>query len=82
MWVIVILHMRMDWTLGSAKQAPGLMGCKVRNDLRPRNKFIGDSAKGVRLHHRSHNFFVYCERNKHAIPFDDSRPMLVAQGMT
>ena len=22
MWVIVILHMRMDWTLGPAKQAP------------------------------------------------------------
>ena len=81
MWVIVILHMRMDWTLSPAKQAPGFMGCEVRNDFRSRDKVIGDTAKCVSLHHRSHNFFVYYERNKHAIPFDDSRPVLVAQGM-
>ena len=36
-WMIVFLHMGMDWTFGSAKQAPGLMGQEVRNDLRPRN---------------------------------------------
>jgi hypothetical protein len=81
MWVIVFLHMGMDWTFGSAKQAPGLMGREVRNDLRPGNEVIGDPAKGVRLHHRGHNFFVHRERNKHAISFDDSRPVLVAQGM-
>jgi hypothetical protein len=81
MWVLVILLMRMDRTLGSAKQTTGFMGCEVRNDFRSRDKVIGDPAKCVGLHHRGHNFFVYCERNKHAIPFDDSRPVLVAQGM-
>jgi len=33
MWVIVILHMRMDRTLGSAKQTPGFMGGEIRNDF-------------------------------------------------
>jgi hypothetical protein len=51
MWMIVFLHMGMDWTFGSAKQAPGFMGREVRNDLRSRNEVIGDPAKGVRLHH-------------------------------
>src|SRR6185436_1857605 len=81
MWMIVPLHMGMDRTFGSAKQASGLMGREVRNDLRPRNEVIGNSTKGVRLHHRGHNFFVHREGNKHAIPFDDSRPMLVAQSV-
>ena len=38
MWMIVFLHMGMYWTFGPAKQAPGLMGCEVRNDLRSRDK--------------------------------------------
>ena len=51
MWMIVFLHMGMHRTFRSAKQAPRLMGREVRNDFRPRDKVIGDSAKGVRLHH-------------------------------
>ena len=81
MWMIVFLYMGMHGTLGPAEQAPGFMGREVRNDLRPRDKVIGNPAKGVRLHHRGHDFFVHRERNKHSIPFDDSRPVLVAQGV-
>lgn len=67
---------------GTAKQASYVGGRHVGEHRLSFFKLIGDSVDVVGVENTEHHFFVNREGDIHFCSLDDSRPVLIAYGMT
>ena len=66
---------------GASEKFADFVGREESNDFLSGLKLVSDVLEMMRVHNAQHHFLVHGQGHIHLGAFDDSRPMLVADGV-
>jgi hypothetical protein len=80
--VLMVMDVRMGHGLGTAEELARLMWREVSDYGFTWYKLVRNSLKRMGLHHRIHDLLIYRQRYINAGTLHNSRPMLIAEGVS